>query len=318
MTFLLVSDSGVERTRLDDVDAVDFRADALEIRLFYVGGGEAILVSRNGGDAAILIDGGASNSTTNKKRARPLGRLLKDGSLHAIVASHPHTEHANFHRTLAREFQRKFASGARYFDNGTALAAEHFDKLAAGGKAGNLPFERVPVADDPSQDKCNRVRKLGREVDVRMLRLERSNTSALYRSVVTWIKFREARLLFGGHTEIAYEEDLLSRLQRVSKRAHLLKITRHGDPRGTSAKLVKALRPAIAVVSSHTNGGHRLHKKVRRRLARARVFATHDTVRGKRGDVIVRTDGTTWFDGENEGILFEVEMDEKPRLGRVR
>lgn len=315
MAFFLVSDVGVRRTCLDDVDAVDFRADALEIRLFYVGGGEAILVSRNGGSAAILIDGGASRSATNKKRARPLGRLLEDGSLHAIVASHPYTEHANFHRTLAREFKGKFASGARYFDNGTAMATERFNKLAA---AGNLPFQRVAVTDDPSQDKHNRVRGLGRDLDVRLLRLERPQTRELYRSVVTWIKFREARLLFGGHTEIPYEEDLLARLRRVSKRAHLLKVTRHGDPRGTSAKLVKALRPALAVVSSHTNGGHRLHKKVRRRLAGVRVFATHEGGRGKRGDVIVRTDGTTWCDGESEGILFEVEMDEKPRLGRVR
>ncbi|MHC4516867.1 MAG: ComEC/Rec2 family competence protein [Planctomycetota bacterium] len=314
MAFVLVSDSGIHKTGLDDVDAVDFRADALEIRLYYVGAGEAIVVSRNSGQAAILIDGGASNSPTNKKRARPLGRLLKDGALHAIVASHPHTDHGNFHRTLATEFRRKFAPGARYFDNGTVLAAKSFNKLAAAGKP---PFERVPVRDDRSQDKVNRIRKFGRGVDVRLLRLEREQTDAVYRSVFTWIKFREARLLFAGHAEVPYEDALLPRLRRISKRAHVLKVTRHGHPEGTSAKLVRAFRPAIAVVSNHTDRGHRFDKKVRRRLAGARIHATFDT-RAKKGDVIVRTDGSTWFDGDNEGILFEVDMDAKPKLGRVR
>ncbi len=315
MAFFLVSDSGMQRTQLVDVDAADFRADALETRLYYVGAGEAIVVSRNHGRAAILIDGGAAQSRTNKKRARPLGRRLKDGSLHAIVASHPQTDHTNFHATLAREFERKFAPGARYFDNGTALATERFNSLAA---VGDLPFERVAVDDDRSQDKVNRTRGLGRDVDVRMLRLGRPKTDPRYRSVLVWIKFREARLLFAGHAEVGYEEELLPRLNRISKRAHLLKVTRHGNRAGTSVKLVRALRPAIASVSSHRGQRHGLDKQVRRRLAGARVYATNDPARRKRGDVIVRTDGLTWSDGDNEGILFEVELDDRPKLGRVR
>ena len=314
MAFLLVSDSGIKRTALVDVDAADFRADSLEIRLYYVGAGEAIVVSRDEGKAAILIDGGASNSRTNKKRARPLGRRLEDGSLRGIVASHPQCDHTNFHVTLANEFERKFAPGALYFDNGTALAAEGFSKLAANG---SLPFEREGVENDRTQDKVNRFPGFGPDFDVRMLRLDQPETAAVSRTIFTWIKFREARLLFAGDTGLPGEDDLLSRLKKISKRAHLLRVSHHGGQNGTSAKLIKALRPAIAVVSTHTGRRHQLDKKARRLLATARIYATNDSVRRTRGDVIIRTDGSVWNDGNNEGILFEVEIDDKPKLGRL-
>ncbi len=106
-------------------------------------------------------------------------------------------------------------------------------------------------------------------------------------------------------------------VKAVSDRAHLLKLTHHGNEDGNTKELIDDLRPGIAVASTHDDIGHELDGEVRTRLDEAVVRATNDTVRNTRGDVIVRTDGFTWEAGALEGILFEVEEEAPPKLGKV-
>lgn len=310
MTFFLVNDEEIEEVELDGADLAEFRAEALELRIFYVGPGQVVLITRNDGDTAILIDGGGANRDTNKKRASPLGKLLRPKSLRAIVASHPHADHMNFHVTLALDFPKIFSDDAKYFDNATTPADEHFEDLEA---KGDLPFVRHPVVDDVNMDADERIDDFGEdgEVHVHMLRLERPETNEKIQSIFTWLFYRDARFLFTGDVEADYELDILGRVMAISDRAHLLNLTHHGNKDGNTQELIDALRPAIAVASTHTDKGHELDKEVRDRL-RGRldetvIRATNDTDLETSGDVVIRTDGFTWEAGDLEGVLFEVE-----------
>ena len=316
MAFFLVGDGKVEEVELDPASLADFHAEMLEIRLYYVGPGEVILITRNSGDTAILVDGGGANRDTNMKRARPFGKLLKAKSLRAIVASHPHNDHTNFHVTLATEFPAVFSNDAKYFDNATTVADQKFAALQAHGA---LPFARDPVIDDLNRDGDDRIDDFGGdgEVRVHMLKLDRAGTDEDVRSVFMWMFYRDARLLFTGDVDANYERDILNRVKAVSDRAHFLKLTHHGNEDGNTKELIDDLRPGIAVASTHTDIGHELDSEVRIRLGDAVVRATNDTVRSTSGDVIVRTDGFIWEVGSLEGILFEVEEEAPPKLGKV-
>ena len=322
MTFFLVSDDEIEEVELDAAAIAEFKAEALELRMFYVGAGQAILITRHDGDEAILLDGCGANGKTNKKRARPLGKILKPKSLCAIVSSHPHADHKNFHVTLATEFPDVFTDDAEYFDNATTPADEHFAALQAEAvKAGlDLPFVRKRVVDDVAMDSDERIENFGGddEVRVHMLRLDRAGTDEDLQSIFTWLIFRDARLLFTGDVDEDYELDILERAAAVSDRADLLSLTHHGNMDGNTQELINELQPAIALASTHTDKGHELDDEVRVRLGDIVIRATNDTVRSTTGDVIVRTDGFIWEADGLEGLLFEIEDGiSPPALGDV-
>jgi competence protein ComEC len=81
---------------------IAFEASPLEVRMFNVGEGEAILLVLPDG-RAWLIDGGTSNSlTTNAKLGQLLIDYLRSRSLRleACVASHPHADHVGALATI--------------------------------------------------------------------------------------------------------------------------------------------------------------------------------------------------------------------------
>ncbi len=95
-------------------------------------------------------------------------------------------------------------------------------------------------------------------------------------------------------------------------------LSHHGNRTGTSQDFVSALRPAIAVASTDDDSGHELDEEVRTRLANvnSRVLATFDPNRAaavRSRDLVIRTDGFIWSDGNNDGVLFEV-IDRQPAL----
>ena len=316
ITFFLVNDEETEEVELDAAALAEFQAEALEIRMFYVGSGQVVLITRNDGDTAILIDGGAANGKTNKKRARPLGRLLRPKSLRAIVASHPHADHTNFHVTLATEFPDVFSDDAKYFDNATTPADEDFAALQA---EGDLPFVRHAVVDDVNMDTNERIDDFGGdgEVHVHMIRLDRPETDQDLQSIFMWLFYRDTRFLFTGDVDEDYELEILSRVKAIDNRTHLLNLTHHGNKDGNTQELIDALRPAIAVASTHDDKGHELDDEVRGRLGDTVIRATKDTVRNTSGDVVIRTDGFIWEAASLDGVLFEVEDGPSPALGRV-
>ena len=313
MSFLLISDNDSWPTTLGAADRAMFRADALEICMYYVPEGETILVTR--GQDALLLEGGSGRALRNPALAQAITGQLQGRRVRAIVASHPHRDHTNSHSSLVGAVN--FAPGARYFDNGIPAADTNFQRIKDNHQA--LPFKRVPVLPN-QRDDANRIvpRFGGAGADVHMLR---SNTNAqthsgqVYWSVFVFLRLRNAWILFTGDviTKL-YQTRMTPRLQALNPRTHFLQLSHHGNKTGTSQDFVSALRPAIAAASTDDDPGHELDQDVRDRLAavNSQVLATFDRNRSPtKRDIIIRTDGFILGDGIDDGVLFEV-LEQQP------
>ena len=312
MTFWLVSANGRRSTDLSPPNRQLFRSDAIEITMYYVGEGEAVVISR--GDRAILVDGGEGTGTNrNDALGAELAQRLPSGSLRAIVASHPHRDHTNFHHVLATQYTDRFAANARYFDNATPAANSNWQRLQQWQP--KLPFTRHRVTNQPARDGEHRIPGLGSGVSAHLLRAStgaQSIEAQKYWSVFLLLRYRNARMLFTGDAYRGYENRLTTRLQALhqNSRVQLLKVTHHGSSSGTSPQLVASLRPAISIASTDVAPTHRLEPDVRTRLVTTAIYATYDGNRSQhpRKDIIVRTDGYIWEENGVAGALFEVRM----------
>jgi len=278
--------------------------DALDVTLYDVGDGEAILVRRR--NRGLLIDGGSGSKTNdNAPDARRLfAKFPSDVKLDAVIASHPHRDHTNFYPHLVRNSPELLRQGAVYYDNGTPPADKHWATVER-EKATQVRLSRQSVTSRAT---------LVTPWTGALLRSSKG-TEVAYWSVFLALRHKSAWLLFTGDAKKSYEEDLLPALVSLTDRIHVLKITHHGSSTGTSATLVARLNPSIAVASSAKDPDHRLEDDVRTiRLHAAKVYATYETWKEKgrpspprRGDLIVRTDGRARKIGGVSGVLFEVE-----------
>ena len=317
MSFQLISDNDRVTATLAASDRASFRAGAVEIRIYYVPEGETILITR--GQDALLMDGGSGRTLRNPALAQAIARELQGRRLRAIIASHPHRDHTNSHSDLVD--LATFAPGARYFDNGIPAADANFQRIT--NDHPSLPFQRVAVLPN-QRDNANRIvpRFGGAGADVHVLRSSTNATThagQVYWSVFVFLRLRNAWLLFTGDviTKL-YQTRMTPRLQVLNPRTHFLKLSHHGNRTGTSQNFVSALRPAIAAASTDDDPGHELDDEVRTRLANvnSQVLATFDPNRAaavRARDIIIRTDGFIWSDGNVDGVLFEV-IDRQPAI----
>ena len=312
MSFLLISDTDSRPATLGAADRAIFRADALEIRMYYVPEGETILVTR--GQDALLLEGGSGRALRNPALAQAITGELQGRRVRAIVASHPHRDHTNSHSGLVGAVN--FAPRARYFDNGIPAATANFQRIKDDHQA--LPFKRVPVR--PNKDRI--IPSFGGAgADVHLLRSKtnaQTHSGQVYWSVFVFLRLRNAWMLFTGDVVTKlYQTRMTPRLQALNPRTHFLQLSHHGNKTGTSQDFVSALRPAIAAASTDDDAGHELDQEVRDRLSNvnSQVFATFDPNRNpKKRDIIIRTDGFIWGDGTGDGVLFEV-LEQQPALG---
>jgi competence protein ComEC len=103
-------------------------------------------------------------------------------------------------------------------------------------------------------------------------------------SLVLRLSHPGGSVLLLGDLERAGEAALLSRHGRPH--ATVMKTAHHGRANATSARLLRAVRPHLAVISCRTpeRGRHSPQAAVLRRLARARVPAL---LTGRHGDITV-------------------------------
>ncbi|HYS74039.1 MAG TPA: MBL fold metallo-hydrolase [Thermoplasmata archaeon] len=301
---ILVAHTSLDAKALNGGRKPKLSGDVLDVTLFDVADGEAIVVRKE--TRGLLIDGGSGSKTNDngQEAQRLVARLPRGLKLDAIIASHPHRDHTNFYPYIARDAPELLRQGAVYYDNGTAPANNHWATIER-EKSRKLRLSCQSVTaraslETPWAGTLLRTRK-GKDV--------------AYWSVFLALQHRQAWLLFTGDAKKSYEEDLLPDLVSITPRIHVLKITHHGSSTGTSAKLVARLNPSIAVASCAKDSGHRLEDDVRTvRLHAAKVYATYEQWKEegrppppRRGDLIVRTDGRARKIGGMRGVLFEVE-----------
>src|SRR6266508_1134929 len=293
--FLKITESKATTAHPNATRRTKFTNSHLEVRMFNVGDGEAILIAFPN-RRAWLIDGGtgvgtAHNHTLGQQLAAHLQQ--RNLTLEALVPSHPHKDHVGAVAPLLRAVPPLadpltiYRSADGTWDADTAWLADLRQALPA-------QVNTVALSD------AHREVTVSDGVEAHFFA---GSGDGAYTSIFLQLRFHQARLLFTGDAHCAYERDLLQRFGDDDFRADVLKVTHHGSSSGTAQRVVNAVKPAIAIASTQSDGGHRLEADTLQRLRnngpQRRIFETLID-----GDIILRTDGEA-FGG---GVLYQVEL----------
>lgn len=308
--FLRVLENEVRNARPSAQRKAEFEQSFLEVRMFNVGHGEAILLVFPG-KRAWLIDGGSSNSSSdNKKLGDGIVAYLEERglSLEALVPSHPHVDHVGAVATILASGSARIApSLVIYRSEDTTW---NLDKqwlrdwrgaIAALASAGQV--ELVPLRDQH------------REVAITdgvTAHLFAGSGDGAYTSIFLQLRFRETRLLFTGDSHCPYERELRQFFGPEDFRADVLKVTHHGSSSGTGRATVETVRPGIAIASTGDEPGHTLELDTLQRLGgRPGPRAVCETLVD--GDIILRTDGREY----RGGVLYDVAFETPGRFAQA-
>ncbi len=303
-TFLKVLENEAQQARPSARRKAEFEQSCIEVRMFNVGLGEAILLVFPH-KRAWLVDGGSSNSPSkNRKLGEGLVDFLDERglTLEAFVASHPHVDHVGAVATILASGSPRVASSVAIYrsDDATWNLDKAWLKELQAAITAHGTVETLAL------------RNAHREVTISgglRAHLFAGSGEGAYSSIFLQLRAREARLLFTGDSHCSYEKELLDRFGAEDFRADVLKVTHHGSSSGTARSVVEAVRPGIAVASTGDDPGHRLELDTLRRLGgRPGPRAVHETLVD--GDIVLRTDG-----GEYQGgVLYDVAFETPGRF----
>jgi competence protein ComEC len=253
------------------------RARGVELHLIDVGQGDAIAL-RTPRSRWILVDAGRSWRGGDAGRATVIPYVRRHGgSVAAFVLSHPHADHAGGAATIVRALRPGvFWDGAYLGTSDT-----YRDALAAVATAG-VTWDRVRPGQRVTID----------DVHLEFLAPDSAWTRALddpnEASVVMRVRYGAVRFLLVGDAEREEERWLLER-DSLALRAEVLKVGHHGSSTSTTADFLRAVRPAVALVSvgaGNTYGHPNAHVLASLAAQGATVLRTD-----RQGSVVVRSDG---------------------------
>jgi competence protein ComEC len=255
----------------------------LRVTFIDVGQGDAALVDLPDG-SAMLVDGGGlvgSPIDVGERAVAPLLAARRRGELAAVVLSHPHPDHyLGLASGLARVRVRALWDTGQGLGEGTGGA--YAGVLAQAATRG------VPVLGPA--ELCG-ARELG-GATVEVLAPCPGfvpDRGANDNSFVLRIRHGARAVLFMGDAEREEERELVEAVARRggALAADVLKVGHHGSRTSSSAALLDAVRPGVAVISCGVRNrfGHP-HAATLDALARSRVLRTD-----RDGSVVVTTDG---------------------------
>jgi competence protein ComEC len=202
-----------------------------------VGLGDAILVEAPQG-MRMLIDGGGLYSgdfDMGKSILTPLLLSKKVLSLDYVINTHPHSDHYGGLLYVLDHFQ------VRHFATATYLVSDPaYNEILATAKKKNIPIALWKRGDDIIFNNRTELRVLN---PPQGLTIENLNN----RSLVINIRCGKNDFLFTGDIETAVEEQLI--FSQFPLYADVLKIPHHGSKYSSSPYFLRAVKPAIAVMS---------------------------------------------------------------------
>ena len=304
--FLKVIENRATEVALTATEESKFRKSHLEVRMFNVGKGEAILLVFPE-QRAWLLEGGCGKNLS--KLGPALAAYLKERKLvlEALVLSHPHIDHGGAIAALLSLIRQRpeLAAKVTFYRSDDPRFSDGADWLKLLrpelGRLGARLEEEIIQANG------HREVQIAAGVDAHLF--TGGATKASYRSVFLHLRFKDARLLFTGDAYCEYECNLLDKLGDTDFRADVLKVTHHGSSTGTAKRLVSVVKPGIAIASTADDGGHRLERDTMARLrAGGAKRQIHETL--IKGDIILRTDGRR----SSDGVLYQVEFELKSKV----
>ncbi len=268
----------------------------LQVETFDVGTGQASLVTAPNG-RTMLVDAGSDNRSTSIANA--LARQIPNGSLRAILLTHPHKDHGGAIGQLVSDHEEVLADQVTLYESGVPGWNHKTDQPRVWWRDLATRLENSTRATRVSVTGLIRPNPLGASVGL-TLYADSYPQDPDYQSVLMHVTFREARILFAGDANCDYEIQLLNRYHGDDVfPAHALNVTHHGNENGTSRRFAAAVSPGIAFASTFRSSGHHWEDVARARLPRECL----EIETWKCGDVVIRTDGRRI----RQGVLFQVE-----------
>ncbi|HTA18331.1 MAG TPA: ComEC/Rec2 family competence protein [Polyangia bacterium] len=220
---------------------------ALRVTFLDVGQGDAAVVEAPGGVVA-LVDGGGTfddGFDPGERIVEPFLRARGITRVDLVALSHPHPDHLNGLRRVLR----RFPVGALWTSGDDGHNPEYGHLLAL-ARAGGVP---TPVPADAPLGAA-RLTPLGPFVysatAAREVIAPPPGLSVNDASLVLRLSFAGRAVLFAGDLEADGEGELVGRRavgQDVA--ADVLKVPHHGSRTSSSAELIDAVRPTLAVMS---------------------------------------------------------------------
>ncbi len=265
----LVIGLGVVLYRLEHPGLSPFPGPGLEMTVFNVGQGDAILVEVSQRDQ-ILIDGGPDDLIlTRLGQAMP----LDDRTIELLVLTHPHLDHLT---GLISVFERYQVLKVIWPELASFTTEDHLFREAA-KKEGSL----IEIIKGIKEFKIA-------GVDFKIVaplvgdQVKEPNDASL----VMKITFGEQDILLMGDLEAGGEEALIR--ENLPLQSAVLKVGHHGSKSSSTVSFLEKVRPRYALISVGRNSYGHPHAEILRRLAAlgSKIFRTDQD-----GDLIIRTDG---------------------------
>ena len=253
------------------------RTRGVELHMIDVGQGDALALRTPHG-RWIIIDAGRAWRGGDAGRASVIPYVRRyGGAVAAFILSHPHADHAGGAATLVRALHPDV-----FWDGAYVGTSETYRHALSAVAAMGVAWERVRPGH----------RQVIDGVELEFLAPDSAWTRQLddpnEASVVVRARYGAVRFLLVGDAERAEERWLLAR-DSLGLRAEVLKVGHHGSITSTTEAFLRAVRPAIALVSvgsGNTYGHPNAHVLASLATSGATVLRTD-----RQGTVIVRTDG---------------------------
>jgi competence protein ComEC len=237
---LVVAGCGVVVLGATSVALVTRPGGAVVVSVLDVGQGDAILLEADEG-TRVLVDGGGDPDLLVRRLDERIP--IWDRRIDVVLVTHPHEDHvAGLAGLLPRYRVGVFAeNGMRSDGGGYAAFREQAERYGVGivrlAQGDGFPIGRAhaEVVWPPPGSALETAPDSGRVI----------NDSSL----VLDIRIGVERLLLTGDIEDDMDDALVGALDPIEGRLDLLKVAHHGSATATSAELLSALRPRVAVIS---------------------------------------------------------------------
>lgn len=244
--------------RTSKIPAANHHASVLFIN---VGRADAALIQIDG--LYYLIDTGSKSSALQVLDALAMYHVER---LEAVFLTHTHSDHTGGLKAIAQEYEvgtlyssaisKDKKNGENKIDTLASKLSLNHEKLSAGDTvsvSADIKFEVLGPLVYSHDDNDN--------------------------SLILRLSVNDTTILFCGDMQFAEEISLLE--AGIDLYSDILKVGNHGNPDATSAELIAAVQPKIAIISTNTlEDQNSANERVIALLDGAQVFSTEDYTLG--------------------------------------